>query len=630
VLASPAVRPTSFDDPTQVDGGGVVTGAATVTGPTTVAQVDPARLRADEALTIATDFDQRYRLGDELARGGLARIRDAYDRVLHRRVAVKQLLHRAPGADVRFLREARITGRLAHPNIVPIYDLGLDPEGAPFYAMKWVEGRSLHDLIDERATLDERLALLPHVIAIADALAYAHAVGVIHRDLKPANVLVGAYGETIVIDWGLALERDGADLPAAPAEPVSAPRLTSVGAVIGTPAYMPPEQARGERVGPAADIYALGATLYHVIAGVYPYEELGAPAGSSDPVWVRVIDAPPTPLAQLCPEVPPELAAIVERAMARRPEARFPTASALGAALTAFVTHQQSHRLAAAAIARDAGVAAETRAVKTDDAAAVAAIYREAAVVQFGLEQALAAWPDNPAAKAALTRLHARMFDFECAVGNLAAAAARAEALPPDPDRARMLAALRDDLARRDAEAEAFVRDRDRSVGGKERGLMLGAIGLILTYFLVEAFVSGRSLDDPGAGGRILRNACVVAAPALAMMAIWRKRMFANEFSRRAGRAVVAMFAATIAHRALALQIDQPARSVFVLDLLLVTVSMATFGGRLGLGLATVGLAGAIVCAFVPAAALLVYNGAIIAVAAILAVSWSRASRRGR
>jgi serine/threonine protein kinase len=127
--------------------------------------------------------------------------------------------------------------------------------------MKWVEGRSLHDLIDERATLDERLALLPHVIAIADALAYAHAVGVIHRDLKPANVLVGAYGETIVIDWGLALERDGADLPAAPAEPVSAPRLTSVGAVIGTPAYMPPEQARGERVGPAADIYALGATL---------------------------------------------------------------------------------------------------------------------------------------------------------------------------------------------------------------------------------------------------------------------------------------------------------------------------------------------------------------------------------
>ena len=322
MLASRRVAgPPPHDDRTTVDPAAVTHAPTSTTGPVTLAPaaIGP-RLRADEALTIATDFEQRYELGGELARGGLARIRDAYDRVLHRRVAVKQLLARGGDADVRFLREARITGRLAHPNIVPIYDLGLDADGAPFYAMKWVEGRSLHDLIEARPTLDERLALVPHVIAIADALAYAHAVGVIHRDLKPANVLVGDFGETIVIDWGLALEAGAVDPPRADAAPISAPRLTSVGSVIGTPAYMPPEQARGDAVDARADVYALGATLYHVIAGAHPYADAETSVATSDdgPIWARVLDEPPAPLATLCPGVPAELAAIVERAMARR------------------------------------------------------------------------------------------------------------------------------------------------------------------------------------------------------------------------------------------------------------------------------------------------------------------------
>ena len=623
--------PPPHDDPTTVDPAAVTHAPTSTTGPVTLAPaaIGP-RLRADEALTIATDFEQRYELGGELARGGLARIRDAYDRVLHRRVAVKQLLARGGDADVRFLREARITGRLAHPNIVPIYDLGLDADGAPFYAMKWVEGRSLHDLIEARPTLDERLALVPHVIAIADALAYAHAVGVIHRDLKPANVLVGDFGETIVIDWGLALEAGAVDAPVAAAAPISAPRLTSVGSVIGTPAYMPPEQARGEAVDARADVYALGATLYHVIAGAHPYAEAETSAATSDdgPIWARVLDEPPAPLATLCPGVPAELAAIVERAMARRPAARYASAAEVGAALAGFVAHHQSHRLAEAAVRRDEELAGRMRGARTDDAGAVAAIYREADVVQFGLEQALQAWPENPVARAGLARLRARLFDFECAVGNLAGAAALADALPADPDRSRMLLALRADLARRDAEAEAFARARDRSIGGRERTIMLGAVGAMLAYFLVEALVSHRSLDDAGATRRILRNAIVVAVPTLAMMWAWRKRMFANEFSERAGRTVAAMLVVTVTHRVLAIVIAQPARDVFVLDMLLIAVAMWTFGGRLGLALGAIAVAGAWVCALVPAAALFVYNSAIIGIAVLLAVAWSRAARR--
>ncbi len=607
-------RPSSVDEPTKVQLDG-----------------DGPRVGADEALTIATDFEQRYQLGLELARGGLARIRDAYDRVLHRRVAVKQLLTRDGDADLRFLREARITGRLAHPNIVPIYDLGLDGDGAPFYAMKWVEGRSLHDLIDDRPSLDDRLALLPHVQAIADAIAYAHAVGVIHRDLKPANVLVGDFGETIVIDWGLALEAGVDDLATTRNDgpgPARSPRLTSIGSVIGTPAYMPPEQARGDRVDERADVYALGATLYHVIAGEFPYAHVGALPDADEPVWVRVLDRPPLALATLCPDAPPELCAIVERAMARAPEDRHGSAAELGAAIASFVAHHQSHRLSAAAVRRDAELAARMREVRTDDAAAVSVVYREADVVQFGFEQALAAWPDNPVARGGLTRLQARLFDFECAVGNLAAAAALADALPPDPDRDRMLAALRADLARRDAEADAFARARDRSIGGRERMLMLGAVGAMLVYFLVEALVSHRSLDDANANHRILRNSIVVAAPTLLMMWVWRKRMFANEFSERAGRTVAALLVVTVTHRVVAIVIEQPARSVFVLDMLLIAVAMWTFGGRMGLVLGTLAVAGAWLCALVPASALLVYNGAIISIAALLAVAWSRASRQ--
>ncbi|MEZ4401272.1 MAG: serine/threonine-protein kinase [Kofleriaceae bacterium] len=622
-------RPSSIDDPTLLDGGPAPRGApAVTTGPSTVARAVAGRLRADEALTIATDFEQRYELGDELARGGLAAIRDAYDRVLHRRVAVKQLLTRDGGADVRFLREARVTARLAHPNIVPVYDLGLDADGAPFYAMKWVLGRSLHELIEDRATLDERLALLPHVVAIADALSYAHAVGVIHRDLKPANVLVGDYGETIVIDWGLALERGQRDeVPVAAAEATSSPRLTSVGTVIGTPAYMPPEQARGEEVDEAADVYALGATLYQVITGQYPYQAEHESGASDDPVWVQVIDHPPRGAAELCPAAPSELCAIVERAMARRPSERYPSVADLGAAVASFLSHHQSYRLADAAVQRDAQLAVRMRAVVTSDAAAVAEVYREADVVRFGIEQALAGWRDNPLALQALARFNARMFDFECAVGNLAAAAALARALPPDPDRERMLLALRTDLARRDAEAAAFARAGDRSVGGRERTIMLAVVGAMLTYFLVEAVVTHRSLTDHGALRRLFRNSLIVAVPTLTMMFVWRRKMFANEFSRRAGRAVAAMMAATVVHRAMAMVVHQPPAHVYVFDNVLIAVAMVTFGTRVGVAVGAVATVAAGVSAYHTSAALYIFHGLIIGTAALLSVAWTRAAR---
>src|SRR5215813_370115 len=151
----------------------------------------------------------RYLLKREWAIGGLGRIFDASDRRLDRRVAIKQLLRTSPDAEARFIREALITARLQHPSIVPIYDLSQDAAGKPFYAMKMVSGRTLAELASKKSSVEERYALIPHVIAVADAIAYAHQHGSVHRDLKPSNVMIGDFGETLVIDWGVAADLKG-------------------------------------------------------------------------------------------------------------------------------------------------------------------------------------------------------------------------------------------------------------------------------------------------------------------------------------------------------------------------------------------------------------------------------------
>ncbi|HEY5937276.1 MAG TPA: serine/threonine protein kinase [Kofleriaceae bacterium] len=272
---------------------------------------------------------------NEIASGGMGRITRAFDRRLGREVAVKEILSHDLRA--RFEREVRITARLQHPAIVPIYEAGSFPDGTTFYAMRLVSGRTLHEAVMAASTLRDRLALLPHVRAVTDAVAYAHARGVIHRDLKPGNVLVGDFGETVVIDWGLAKEDgDGADQPGTAATSV-APELTLHGTVIGTPCFMSPEQAAGEPAGATDDVYALGAILYTVLAGVPPYLDQKRDATA---VVAATIDGPPTSLDELAADAPEDLRAIVARAMARQRAARFPTAKELADELARFETGQ--------------------------------------------------------------------------------------------------------------------------------------------------------------------------------------------------------------------------------------------------------------------------------------------------
>ncbi len=300
----------------------------------TLASQSSARERA-ASIPLPEVRRDSYVIERELARGGMGRILVAEDRRLSRPVALKELLVANAALADRFSREVRITARLQHPGIVPVYEAGHWPGGEPFYAMKLVSGRSLEKVVEERTTLDERLRLVPNLVQLAEAMAYAHDQRIIHRDLKPANVLVGEYGETVVIDWGLAKDLDEAtDETASSDEGVVDSMLTQVGAVVGTPAYMSPEQARGERVDARADVYALGALMWHVLAGTSPV------SGSSvDTVIQRVREGVATrPLAEVVPDVPPELATIVDHAMATDPADRYPSARELAADLSAFQT----------------------------------------------------------------------------------------------------------------------------------------------------------------------------------------------------------------------------------------------------------------------------------------------------
>ncbi len=283
---------------------------------------------------------RRYARIEEIARGGMGRIVRADDLELGRSVAIKELGPASAGLAGRFEREVRITARLQHPAIIPVHEAGRWPNGEPFYAMKLVSGESLDTALARRGTLDARMALLPNVIAVADALAYAHSIRVIHRDLKPANVLVGEYGETVVIDWGLAKDLsdplDASDVAVGPYRAAGARGdETQDGVVMGTPAYMPPEQASGAAVDERADVYALGAMLYHLLSGAPPYT-----AKTSDHILAQVLSEPPPRIDAKVSGVPRDLAAIVHTAMAREPARRYPSARELADDLKRFQTGQ--------------------------------------------------------------------------------------------------------------------------------------------------------------------------------------------------------------------------------------------------------------------------------------------------
>jgi len=290
----------------------------------------------------AGDRRGRYLDKDALGAGGMAEVRRVADPTLARDMAMKIIGAELADDEVarsRFLQEAQITAQLQHPGIPAVHEVGTLPDGRAYYTMTEVRGSTLQEILSGDAPKSRR-NLLELLLAASEAVAYAHERGVIHRDLKPANLMAGEFGETLVLDWGLARVIGEGDT-AVHSDRAGSALATRDGLVAGTPAYMAPEQARGETdaFGPWTDVYALGAVLHHILTGRPPY--LGESAAD---ILESVRHGPPDPPS----DAPPDLAALCTRAMARDPAERFGDAGAFGRALGAWLDATRRLSLAAA------------------------------------------------------------------------------------------------------------------------------------------------------------------------------------------------------------------------------------------------------------------------------------------
>jgi serine/threonine-protein kinase len=304
-----------------------------------------ADARADDQ-PATSNVIHRFADQGEIGRGGMATVRRALDRSLQRPVAIKILTGVLPGTvgdngTDKFVQEARITGQLEHPCIIPVHELGVDDHGVHYLCMKLVRGDTLEDLVEadgDRRLEPGRLAeLLEAFLKVCDAVSFAHSRGVLHRDLKPANVMVGNFGEVYVLDWGVAhcFPVDGAGgAPArlcSPPSPVGDP----AGAMVGTPAFMAPEQTQTDiaKVGVRTDVFGLGTILYFVLTGRPPF--LG------ETIWMTLVAAdectPPSPRAIAGDRVPVGLEAITRKAMARDPADRYGSVAELRADVDRFL-----------------------------------------------------------------------------------------------------------------------------------------------------------------------------------------------------------------------------------------------------------------------------------------------------
>ncbi|MCB9688607.1 MAG: protein kinase [Alphaproteobacteria bacterium] len=518
---------------------------ATLGAPEPGVRTPPPRLGDDEDLE----------LGEELGRGAMGVVRAATQRSLDRQVAIKELqVGTGPHHEAQLVREARITGLLEHPNIPPVHAL-IERDGRPALVMKRIRGvpwRAVLTDADHPAWRDAGLDDLPlpwrHArvaAALCDALACAHANGIVHRDVKPANVMLGAFGEILLMDWGLAI--DWEELGAQPT-----PR-----AVVGTPAYMAPEMVDG-LADPRTDVYLVGAVLHHALcgqplrSGSSVYQVLGS-------VWnARPFELPP--------DLPSPLAAIVRRATEPRPEARYPDARHLRAALAEALEQRAALALAdeaRASLVRAEGASPEQRG-------------RWLAEARFGFRQA-ARHVDDANVRVGLSEATTALARHEVAAGRIDSALALLDEVEDEDQTLRGEVASLRERARRQQELQQLAADLDPSVAAWWRIRYLTGVAGLMTGLGVV--VSWASSLPAGAGYRVAiwgsGNAAVFT---LMGMVLWRRRLFVNTYNRTVMLLVAVACGGVFLGRTLAARLGTPVGSALVQDLVLLASLAAVVG----------------------------------------------------
>ena len=418
----------------------------------------------------------RYETEGALGAGGMGDVLRVRDRSLGRSVAMKVAnahFQASPEGFARFVEEAQVAAQLQHPGIVPVHELGLLPDGRAYFTMKEVEGITLAEAIadvhlasDDRRWAPGRLGwtfrrLIDAFGRTCEAVAYAHSRGVCHRDLKPANIMLGPFGEVLVLDWGLAkvLDDDDSLPPIETARTDRSALRTQVGAVAGTPAWMPPEQAEGDadRIGTASDVYSLGAVLYAILSGTPPYT--GRTALN---VLHQVLTGPPPPPRSESGPVPDELRTICTTAMARSIDDRYAGAGDLARAVADWLdgAHRRDLALAALEAARALRpAAAATLALAADLRARARALLAD--VRSFDpVEAKTAGWALQD---------EATTLDAVAALQEVEFTEAVRSALTHDPDLPAAHALLAEHYRDRHAAAEA---GEDRAAAGRFEALL--------------------------------------------------------------------------------------------------------------------------------------------------------------
>lgn len=577
------------------------------------------RTRPDPGLRVRAAAPHRPRVagvqvGPTLGIGGMAVVRLGQQLKLDRPVAVKTLREgRQSTEDMqRLLHEARITGRLEHPNIVPVHDIVHGPEGLPRVVLKLIEGDTWSRLIDNAERVQEEHGAddllewnLQVLMTVARALSFAHSRGILHRDVKPANVMLGAFGEVYLVDWGIALDLDSPDAD------------VDEGEVSGTTAFMSPEQLEADLrlLGPWTDTYLLGAVLFQVVTGSPPHvgKSLEARVGE----MLEGIEAvPPIP-----PDVPAELRTLLERTLEPDPAGRLGTPEEFRLALAAFLEHRAATRLAERAHRERTAAEAAFGEGRTADAET------HALSAEVTYRAALEEWPACAEAADGLISLATLRVERALAAGETRAAARLLESHPEPPEalRASVEEAVKTAHAE-DARLREIVNDADRGMGHRLRGIAGAVTGLSWL-----AFWSTMVLYPPDTVAPMVAFALGVLVVGSSAILLRGRALLANRINRTSMAVVVTTLLGTAAWCLGSSMLGLPIATTFA-GLLLVwalgaagmAILMDPFGGVSAVGFAVAFL----VASWRPAwAGALIIGGNVLMLVNQLVLNFARAKR---